>query len=171
MRRSTILRFAFASAALGAAIAANAFTILLASSGTATVSTNDVFTETVYAQVGGAGALGSLVDTFSNTTGLGTAVYTGTGGTLDLSVAFNIHSTQFGGGVSDTGTWTAIGGTGTYTGATGSGTIAATVLTAGGYPYASGTVTAGSIQTAPEPATMAGLGLGAFGLIRRRKSA
>jgi hypothetical protein len=72
-------------------------------------------------------------------------------------------------GTSYAGVWSYSGGTGTYVNQTGGGTLSLTVQ-----PNVSevATITGlqGSLQAVPEPAPIVALGIGAIGLIRRRKA-
>ncbi len=174
MKTSVLLRASLLAAALGAALSAQAVTILLVSQGTGqNVGPNFVQNENVLTQIGGYGPLSTLV--LTSVTGpvpiAGTGVYSGAGGTLNFSYSLTSLSV-LGLSQSVSGTWNYTGGTGTYANQVGSGTLAATITPKlnGAVGFDTGTVFGGSLNPVPEPASMAVLGLGAAALIRRRKA-
>ncbi len=175
MFTSRILRTSLVVAALGAALSAQAVTIFLVSHGTGALDVNNNFVqnEKVLVQTGGFGALTSLVQTSDNTNfpNGSTGEYSGAGGTLDYSYVIS-DVTSNGAFQSVDGAWTYTGGTGTYANLPGGGgTLAFTIDLSSGEPDETGTVFSGDLQAVPEPASMAVLGVGALGLLRRRKKA
>lgn len=159
-------------AALSAA--SNAIPVNLVSAGSYVVDPVDANlltqTETVYvSQVGALPTLTSLVvaSDFNPSPSVQTATYTGASGALTLSFAYaNTVVGDF--GVStDSGTWSYVSGTGSYTGLSGMGSYAIS-YNADANNFST-TQVVGNLQTVPEPASMAALGLGAAALLRRRK--
>lgn len=146
--------------------------LFLASSGVGTQlsPTAAAITEAVYAQSPGSPLLTSLGYSVDITTLAGTGTYTGVGGSLDFDLQFAANSYQTVGptGGSIDGTWTYTGGTGGYAGYTGgSGTLALTYFLTSPTTAMTGTTFQGMIT--PEPTPFAVLGLGAMGLLVRRR--
>ncbi|RYG23416.1 PEP-CTERM sorting domain-containing protein [bacterium] len=173
MTTSSLLRISLLTAAIGAALSAQAVSIGLTSAGTTLDNgfTND---ESVLLQVGGFGPLATLhTDLVANANTLGgiwsgTGTYTGAGGTLDFE--FDLAAGTVNTTVSYSGAWTMTGGTGTYAGKTGQGTLTINFVT----PTTTSdvfTTFSGDLEAVPEPASMAVLGLGTAALLRRRRKA
>lgn len=168
MKTSILLRTSLLTAAFGLALSAHAVSIFVTSHGT---GANDPITqdliqnETVIQQSGGLTPYSTLtLDTETSTLPLtGTGTYTGAGGTLTFTYALTEPS-LLGDAQSASGTWTATGSN------MGSGTLSITLLSATS-GFETGTLFAGSYQAVPEPASLAALGVGALGLLRRRKRA
>jgi len=169
VKRIAKLSFALAAMAMAAASQAQ-ISLLLASSGAAgEVGTSASFIESVYIQSPGSPALSSLVYNVSLPSLAGSGAYSGTGGTLDFNMQFvasTLQTTASGGSID--GTWTYTGGTGGYAGfKSGSGTLALTYLLSS--PTTAMTATTFQGALVPEPAPCLALGLGAMGLLVRRR--
>jgi hypothetical protein len=135
-----------------------------------------VDTESVYTPPSFTAPFATLTDltmTFDESDPFGTAVYTSAGNELDLEldvtdVTYSLDNLTR----SIDGIWVYTGGTGSYNStptniADGDGTFAVSQTSVG----FSGTVLVGTLYAVPEPAPFAALGLGALGLlIRRRRS-
>jgi hypothetical protein len=174
MNTSRILRTAFALVALGATLAAQAVTIGLSSVGKTDFNPDPVtIDENVINQQGGFGVLSVLhIDVNNGPFPISlSGIYTGAGGSLSFDGTF-IDGANAGGSQSVYGTWTYTGGTGTYANLTGSGTLAVVVDTSNPSGIEdSYTTFRGNLEAVPEPASMAVLGVGALGLLRRRRKA
>ena len=159
---------------LGAAASSQAqISLILASSGNGAQisSTQADITEAVFIQSPGSPALSGVAYTLNITTLAGSGFYTGTGETLDFNLQFDPNSYQNVGpsGGSIDGTWTYTGGTGGYAGfKNGSGTLALTYLLTSPTTAMTATTFQGMLAT-PEPAPLAALGIGALGLLMRRR--
>jgi len=168
-------KLGFILAAVTAAASSQAqISLLLASSGLGgeLSSTLAVVNETVYTQSPGSPTVSSLAYVVDIPTLSGVGDYLGTGGMLDFSfqLAPSSLQTSSSGGSID-GKWIFTGGTGGYANyLDGSGTLALTYLLTS--PTTAMTATTFQGMLAPEPAPCLALGLGAMGLLlrRRRKS-
>jgi hypothetical protein len=168
-----ILRTSLSLVALGAALAAHAVTISLVSAGTYAITGADTYTQDEKVLVSDTAPLPALTSMHLDgvySTGMQTATYTGGGSTLVLDLVF-INTVSNGGAKTDQGTWSYVTGTGGYAPGTaitgGTGTYSITYNPADGQ-FASTTI-AGNLDAVPEPASVAALGVGALGLLRRRR--
>lgn len=191
MMTSVSLRASLLAAALATALSAQAVNFTLVSAGyylpsagnigspNSKVYTEDI--EDIVFQDGGAAPLGQV----SYSVPIGSLPRTGNGSFIGnypypapdrLNFALTISSFgAVGQNYQILGTWTATSGTGKYLGVTGGGDFETTFdpLSGNGTDsLASDSYFSGDIHTpTPEPATLAALGMGAVGLIRRRKRA
>ena len=177
MRTPLILRASLSLVALGAALAAQAFSV--SSVGTFALDADpNLFTqdETVFvSRIGSTPALSSLpaltslhvsgvYDPFTTT-----AVYSSGSGTLTIDLAY-VQTVVGGIGVStDSGLWTILSGTGSYTNLVGGGSYS--INYNANDDNFSQTTLVGDVQAVPEPASIAALSVGALALLRRRKKA
>lgn len=176
MNALTHYRLLTLAAALGAALTANAVTILIQSSGNATITaTTDTSTEMVKNTVG-LGAfkpLTNLTKTIDLTKNpkAGTAAYTGAGGqALTLNLVVTASTGNANGTTTISGTWTYKTGTGDYAKLKGSGTWAQSVIGPPTNGSLSGTQVIGTLDSAvPEPSALGAVALGVAGILRRRK--
>jgi hypothetical protein len=172
MNTTRIFRASLVALAFTAAIAANAQAIQIVSIGSAAPSgLTLLFNENVAYNSWGTGSLTSLS---YGVTGLsGSGVYTnGVGNTLDFDLTYSALSFQkVGQSESFDGTWVYTGGTGAYAAKTGGGTLALNAFVTS--PVTASTITSfsGTLAAVPEPASYAVLGIGALGLLVRRRKA
>jgi hypothetical protein len=177
MNSSVLLRSSLLLAALGAALSAHAVVIGVEAHGQ---FANPTAMELVSFQNGGFGALSSFEYTTTNvlSNSLG-GEYNGTGfylgaGSDRLDISFELApSTSNNGTITYSGAWTATGGTGSYAGASGGGTLGLNFYDLKGVPGVSQSLSilSGNMRAVPEPASIAALGVGTIGILRRRRKA
>lgn len=181
---NTILKISFVTASLLAAYAAQAVTLdlNLQSNGSYTqsgstvsvvehVTLQDIVNDLDYSTVT-MPSLTGLTYSFNASTGLGSGLFTNGTDSLSFNFAFQPvpsldPASQ---SVSGSATWTLTNATGAFAPYTlGSGTLSATYSPK--IRKTSLTNFSGQIQSVPEPASMAAVGIGVAGLLRRRKKA
>lgn len=172
MIMKSTLKFAALAATLGSAVAAHALVISVASvGGYNVVGTTATFTESVVYQSTNpaSGQFTTLTAVYDLVNKTGTATYMNADDSQELVYDFTISGVAINNPFeSAAGTWSYVSGKGDYANfATGLGTNTININTT---DTSSLWTTKGELVPVPEPASIAVIGVGLLGLLRRRRS-